>query len=93
MNYYNNYLNYISEYINKDVDFYITTLNNIILSNYNLLLSQITYNFQKSYRHSIITFLENTKIITIYFTNTSKFKTKKFEKILKQIIVFINLYL
>ena len=90
MNNYNNFLNYISEYINKDVNFRINILKNIILTDYNLLLNEITYNFSQSYRHSIITFLENTKRITIYNTNLNKFKTKNFDKLLPQINYFDN---
>ena len=82
---YNCFLNYTSEYINKDVDFRISTLKNIILSDYNLLLNEITYNFTQSYRHSIITFLENSKKISIFNTNLNKFTCKNFDKLLPQI--------
>ena len=85
MNNYNSFLNYISEYINNDVDFRISTLKNIILSDYNFLLNEITYNFTQSYRHSIITFLENSKKISIYNTNLNKFSYKNFDKLLPQI--------
>ena len=88
LNNYNNFLNYISNYINKDVESHLLSLENIIFNDYNLLLNEITYNFSQSYRHSMISYIENTKKITIYNTNINKYKTKNFEKILTQIKPF-----
>ena len=84
LNNYYDFLSFISDYINKDVEFRLLTLSNIILNDYSLLLNEITYNYSQSYRHSLISFSENSKKISIYNTNLKNFKTKDFEKILPQ---------
>ena len=85
LNNFNDFITFIADYISKDVDLRKLLLRKILLNDYNLLLNQITYNFNQSSCHNIITFLEYSKKISIYNTNLNEFKTKNFEKILPQI--------
>ena len=88
LNNFENFLTFISEYTSKNIDYNLLHLGNIILNDYNLLLNEITYNFNQSYRHSMISFIENTKKIYIYNTNLKKFIIKDFQNILPQINSF-----
>ena len=90
INNFNDFFTFISNDINQVVDLRLLLLSNIIFNNYTLLLNEITYNFTQTYRHSIISFIENTKRISIYNTNLNKFITKDFEDILPQINSFNN---
>ena len=83
MNNFNDSLSYISNYINTDVDLNIFLLNNIIYNDYNLLLSEISYNYNQYPRRYILSYINNTKKLSIYNTILNKNKTKDFEKILQ----------
>jgi hypothetical protein len=88
INNFDEFLSYISDYIKKDVDLRLLSLGKIILNDYNLLLSEITYNFSHTSRRNIINYLENSKKISIYNTSINKFKTKDFSNILTKISEF-----
>ena len=88
INNFDDFVSFISDYISKDVDLRLLYLGKIILNDYNLLLNEITYNFSQSSRHNIISFLENSKKISIYNTNLNKFKTKDLGNVLTQIPAF-----
>ena len=84
INDFNNFLTFTSDYINKDVEFRISILRKLILNDYDLLLNEISYNFNQSPRRWIISFLDNSKKICLYDANLNKFKTKDFENILNE---------
>ena len=90
INHFDNLLTFISDYISKNIDINIRFLGNIILNDYNLLLNEIIYNFNQSYHHSMITFIVNSKKLSIYDTNIKKFITKDFQNILPLINSFDN---
>ena len=83
INKFNDSLSYISDYINRDIDLNIFLLNNIIYDDYNLLLSDISYNYNQYPRRYLLSYINNTKKIIIYNTILNNFKTKDFEKIFK----------
>ena len=85
MNNFNDSLSYISDYINREIDINSFLLNNIIYNDYNLLLSEISYNYNQYPRRYIISYIKSTKKISIYNTVLSKNKTKDFEKVLADI--------
>ena len=82
INKFNESLSYISDYINRDVDLNIFLLNNIIYEDYNLLLSEISYNYNQYPRRYLLSYINNTKKIIIYNTILNNYKTKDFEKVL-----------
>ena len=83
INKFNNSLSYISDYINREVDLNIFLLNNIIYDDYNLLLSEISYNYNQYPRRYLLSYINNSKKIIIYNTILNNYKTKDFESILK----------
>ena len=82
MNNFNEALLYISDYINREIDLNIFLLNNIIYNDYNLLLSEISYNYNQYPRRYLLLYINNTKKIIIYNTILNNYKTKDFEKVL-----------
>ena len=82
INNFNDSLLYISEYINRDIDLNIFLLNNIIYNDYNLLLNEISFNYNQYPRKYILSYINNTKKLFIYNTILNNYKTKDFEKIL-----------
>jgi hypothetical protein len=82
MNDFNNSLLYISDYINREVDLNIFLLNNIIYNDYNLLLNEISNNYNQYPRRYLLSYIHNTKKLFIYNTILNNFKEKNFDKIL-----------
>ena len=82
INNFNDSLLYISDYISRDIDLNIFLLNNSIYNDYNLLLNEISYNYNQYPRRYILSYISNTKKLCIYNTILNNFKTKDFEKIL-----------
>ena len=90
MNNFNDSLLYISDYINKEIDLNIFLLNNIIYNDYNLLLSEISYNYNQYPRRYILSYINHTKKLFLYNTILNRNKTKDFEKVLTDIENFDN---
>ena len=85
INNFNNSFLYISDYINREIDLNIFLLNNIIYNDYNLLLSEISYNYNQYPRRYILSYFNNTKKLCLFNTILNKNKTKNFEKILSNL--------
>ena len=82
MNNFNEALLYISDYINREIDLNIFLLNNIIYNDYNLLLSEISYNYNQYPRRYILSYINHTRKLFLYNTILNRNKTKDFEKVL-----------
>ena len=82
------YFSYISDYISNEVDYRLLLLKRIIQKDYNLLLNEISYNYNQSPRRGIVSYIENTKKIGIYVPNLDKYKIKNFESIIPHISNF-----
>ena len=82
MNNFNDSLLYISDYINREIDLNIFLLNNIIYYDYNLLLNEISYNYNQYPRRYILSHINHTKKLFLYNTILNRNKTKDFENVL-----------
>ena len=49
-----------------------------IISDYNLLIDELNYNFHQSYKRYIINFIDSSNYLSLYDTRTSLTKTKNF---------------
>ena len=80
---------YSNEYINTNtllinqIDKNSQEINDKIVSDYCLLLNEISYNFHQSYKRFIISYTENTTKISLYDTRLEKYQTKDFKETLK----------
>ena len=78
-------------YINSKIEYNIFALQKIILSNYNLLLNDISYKIIKeNKRTNIISFVEDTKQIILFNMLEKKYIFKNLETVLKNYPNFKN---
>ena len=68
----------------NQIDINSKLINPKIVSDYCLLLNEISYNFHQSYNRFIISYIENTTFISLYDTRKAKFFTKNFKETLKE---------
>ena len=80
---YNSLINYISEYINENIEKNILLLNNIITYNYNSLLNNILVSYNPSRRQYIISIIDNTKQIILFDIINKEYKYLTLSKYLK----------
>ena len=83
LNEYNDKNNLILNQINKNS----LILNPKIISNYNLLLNEITYNYPQSYKKNIINYYENSSKISLLEIQSNKIINKDIKEIIKNIIL------
>ncbi len=81
---YTNENNNKNNILTNQIDINSKLINPKIVSDYCLLLNEISYNFHQSYNRFIISYIENTTIISLYDTRKSKFLTKDFKETLKE---------
>jgi len=79
---YTELISYLSETINNSVDKNISLLNNIIMSNYELLLSEISFKSTRNQKNFCLSFFPNTYKIILYDPFNNKFTTKNYYNIL-----------
>ena len=79
---YSELISYLSNTINNSVDKNICLLNDIIMNNYELLLSEISFKSFKSQKNYCFHFFPNTYKILLYDPFNNKFTTKNFYSIL-----------
>ena len=87
---YNTIINDLFQNINKEVENNILILNDILLSNLNLLLNNLSINYNTNKRNYIISFINNTKQIILYNTINNKINYYNFESIIDLDINFNN---
>ena len=84
---------YINENNNKNniltnqIDINTKLINPKIVSDYCLLLNEISYNFHQSYKRFIISYNEKSTLISLYDTRQGKFITKDFKETLKNYLL------
>ena len=86
-------LNKINKYSNEysttnsllinEINSNLKIINPKIVSDYCLLLKDITYNYHQSYKRYLLSYIENTTIISLYDTHLEKLSTKDFRETLK----------
>ena len=81
---YNSIINYIFEYINKNIENNFFLLNNILKSNYNSLLNNILVNYNPNKRQYIISIIDNTKQIILFDVISKENKYINLSKYLKE---------
>ncbi len=79
---YTEFISYLSETINNTIDKNISLLNNIIMSNYELLLSEISFKSTRNQKNFCLSFFPNTYKIILYDPFNNKFTTKNYYNIL-----------
>ena len=80
---YNSIINDLFKYIYKEIENNFIMLNDILISNYNLILNNISINYNTNKRNYIISFIDNTKQIFLYNILEKKYNYYNFESILK----------
>ena len=69
------------------MDFNTKIINPKIVSDYNLLLNEISYNYHQSYKKHLISYFENSTVISLFDLSLNKFLNKDIKDIIKETII------
>ena len=84
---------YLNNYSDKNkilieqMDFNTKIINPKIVSDYNLLLNEISYNYHQSYKKYLISYFENSTVISLFDLSLNKFLNKDIKDIIKETII------
>ena len=84
---------YLNNYSDKNkilleqMNFTTEIINPKIISDYNLLLSEISYNYHQSYKKYLLSYVENSTIISLFDISSNKFLNKDIKDIIKETII------
>jgi hypothetical protein len=89
---YGELINYLSNNINKDVKNNMILLKNVIINNYQSLLSEISYNSNRIQKNYLLTHINETYNILIYDPFNRKYRIKNYNQIFRNNKININAF-